>query len=268
MKSKQSQNHYYPNIFEALVIIAIFIFLSIIFGTMMTGGIGAGNKSMQDIIALLGYILTAGGTLLLIIQFKRVKTPAEKTFRNSHYSFRTGTIIVILSVLLIIAIDPLTELIPVSDYFRDILDRMYSETIPAFLTAVIVAPVMEELIFRGIMLEGLLKNYNPLKAIILTNLLFGVAHLNPWQFAGAFLMGLFISWVYWRTRSIQLAIVIHFINNLVSYTAILITSKSPADISIKTFLENEAVYYSLALVSLVIVIITVVFENRIMHWKK
>lgn len=45
---------------------------------------------------------------------------------------------------------------------------------------VIAAPVLEELIFRGMMLEGLLKKYSPVTSIIISSILFGVAHLNPW----------------------------------------------------------------------------------------
>ncbi|MFP3861001.1 MAG: CPBP family intramembrane glutamic endopeptidase [Bacteroidales bacterium] len=268
MLSKQPQNHYYPNFFESIVIVFIFIFLSLTIGTLMVSGLGTHGTITQDLIALFGYILTAGGTLLITLQFKKAQNPEEKTFQVNPYSYRTGIIVILLSFLVIMAIDPINDLIPVSDYFREVINKMFSPTIPALLTAVVAAPVLEELIFRGIMLEGLLKNYNPIKAIIITNLLFGIAHLNPWQFAGAFLTGLFISWVYWRTRSIKLAIIIHFINNAISYTAILITSKSPADISIKTFINNDLIYYSAVFISLIIIVTIVFYENKLKIWKK
>lgn len=267
MRNKKLQNHHYPNIFESIVIVLIFIFLSIILGTLMAGGIGTHKTIARDFIALLGYILAAGGTLIVILQFKKVQNPGEKIFHNNHYSFRTGLIVVLLSFLAILTIDPINNLIPVPDYFREVINQMFSPTVPALLTAVVAAPVLEELIFRGVMLEGLLKNYHPLKAIIITNLLFGIAHLNPWQFVGAFLIGSFISWVYWRTKSIKLAIIIHFINNAISYTAILITSKSPADISIKTFVDNNFVYYTAVFISFIILVISIVREDKLQIWK-
>ncbi len=182
MLSKKTQNHHFPNIYESIIVVLIFIFLSIVVGSLMASGLVAHGTITQDLIALSAYILTAGGTLLIIIRFKKIQNPKEIIFKTGKYSIRTGIIVILLSFLVIMAIDPINELIPISDYFREVINKMFSPTIPALLTAVVAAPVLEELIFRGIMLEGLLKNYNPMKAIIITNLLFGIAHLNPWQF--------------------------------------------------------------------------------------
>ena len=76
---------------------------------------------------------------------------------------------------------------------------------------------MEELIFRGIILDGLLRRYSPMKSIIISSVLFGIVHLNPWQFISAFIIGLFSGWVYYRTRKLTLSIIIHFINNLIAF---------------------------------------------------
>ena len=42
---------------------------------------------------------------------------------------------------------------------------------------------------------------------------FGFFHLNPWQFIPAFALGLFMGWVYYRTRSLMTTIFIHFVAN-------------------------------------------------------
>jgi membrane protease YdiL (CAAX protease family) len=86
-----------------------------------------------------------------------------------------------------------------------------------FITIVIAAPLIEELIFRGIILNGLLQRYSPVKSIILSSILFGIAHLNPWQFFTAFIIGVFSGWVYYRTKKLSLSILIHTVNNLVAF---------------------------------------------------
>ena len=51
----------------------------------------------------------------------------------------------------------------------------------ALLAVVIVAPLTEELLFRGVILRGLLLHYSAPKAVIASSLMFGLVHLNPWQ---------------------------------------------------------------------------------------
>jgi uncharacterized protein len=84
----------------------------------------------------------------------------------------------------------------------------------AFILMVIAAPILEELIFRGIILDGLLKRYSPIKSILISSLLFGLVHLNPWQFLTGLIIGVFSGWIYYRTRSLSLSIIIHASANL------------------------------------------------------
>jgi membrane protease YdiL (CAAX protease family) len=87
-----------------------------------------------------------------------------------------------------------------------------------FAALVIAAPILEELIFRGIMLDGLLKIYSPVKAIVISSLFFGLIHLNPWQFVGGALVGGFMGWVYYHTRSVLATILIHASFNLTAFS--------------------------------------------------
>lgn len=64
-----------------------------------------------------------------------------------------------------------------------------------FLVIVILGPILEELLFRGVILHGFLRNYSRRKAVVASALLFGVYHVNPWQAVGASVLGLlFGSW--------------------------------------------------------------------------
>lgn len=58
-------------------------------------------------------------------------------------------------------------------------DRQAVETVGTFVTAVIVAPMVEELIFRGVVLRGLCSVLVPAAAVVVQGLLFGVAHMSP-----------------------------------------------------------------------------------------
>ena len=78
----------------------------------------------------------------------------------------------------------------------------------------IMAPIVEELIFRGLILHGFRRNYNPFKTVLISAILFSLFHLNPWQMPATFVLGLFLGWIMIRTNSIIAAIMGHSINNL------------------------------------------------------
>ena len=83
----------------------------------------------------------------------------------------------------------------------------------AVLALVVVAPFTEELLFRGIILRGFLNRYKVSEAIMVSALLFGVIHLNIFQFLGAFFIGILFAWWFVKTRSLLPCIFGHVLNN-------------------------------------------------------
>ncbi|MFN8362534.1 MAG: CPBP family intramembrane glutamic endopeptidase [Cloacibacterium normanense] len=86
-----------------------------------------------------------------------------------------------------------------------------------YLLTVLFAPFLEEILFRGIIQKGLInKGVKPAKAIIFSALAFGIFHLNPWQTVNAFLLGLVLGVVYYKTKSLLMPILLHAFNNFIS----------------------------------------------------
>ena len=126
-------------------------------------------------------------------------------------------LVLIVSAIMVVAtgflLDPLTELIPRVEFFEELTFRVIRPDIFSFLAAVIAAPILEELLFRGIILDGMLKRYSPAKAILLSAMLFGLIHINPVQVVNAFFLGLLFGWVYWKTGSLRSVMLMHAANN-------------------------------------------------------
>lgn len=117
----------------------------------------------------------------------------------------------ILFLLLFILIGIFEEYVPLPNLFKWMnIDFTTPSTI---IAAVIVAPIGEEIIFRGMITKLLLEEYRPTKAILISALIFGIIHFNPAQIPGAFIIGILFGWLYYRTGSIIPGIVLHFINN-------------------------------------------------------
>ncbi|AWM31501.1 CPBP family intramembrane glutamic endopeptidase [Hymenobacter nivis] len=82
------------------------------------------------------------------------------------------------------------------------------------------AAVLEEILFRGVILNGLLQNRRPWVAIAQSALLFSLFHLNPAQSVSAGLFGLLLGWLYYRTRSLGVCMAVHALNNSVAFVAL------------------------------------------------
>jgi len=89
-----------------------------------------------------------------------------------------------------------------------------------FLFTMAVLPaIIEELLFRGLILQGLLK-YGHVVAIIFSSLLFSIFHLNPSQTVYQFILGAICAVIYLRTKNMWYPIILHFINNAIIITYI------------------------------------------------
>lgn len=89
-----------------------------------------------------------------------------------------------------------------------------------YLAIGILAPLAEEVVFRGAILRTLLRMFEQRwhwAAIVISALLFGIVHGNEPQGIHATLIGLLLGWMYYRTDSIFPGVVFHWVNNTVAY---------------------------------------------------
>lgn len=109
--------------------------------------------------------------------------------------------------------DVLTDWLPMSEFLRAMFEQMMTGGFYTTITMVVVAPFFEEVLFRGIVLRGLLARMPQPAAIVASALIFGAAHLNLYQFVGAGLLGLVLGWLYARFRSTWPCILLHATQN-------------------------------------------------------
>jgi hypothetical protein len=88
-----------------------------------------------------------------------------------------------------------------------------------YFVVCILAPLAEELAFRGAILRTLLawRPANVWPMIAVSAFFFALIHMNPAQMPHAFLMGLLLGWMYVRTGSIVPGVAFHWANNTVAY---------------------------------------------------
>ncbi len=129
--------------------------------------------------------------------------------RFSHYGLSPRRLLwgVLLMMACGVVIEPLLSL----------LDFIPLPQMPkggwSVLMAVVAAPVFEELLCRGIVLESIRHRYGTWRAWVGSSLFFGLIHLHPVMSVNAFFMGMILGFAVIRTRSIIPAVLLHAFNN-------------------------------------------------------
>lgn len=100
------------------------------------------------------------------------------------------------------------------------------------LTVAVGAPIVEELLFRGVLFEELNRHCSAKTTIFLTALIFGIYHFNILQSPNTFVMGLVLGWTYYRTQSIKASIIVHATNNILALIPIIDQGLTPIGIGI------------------------------------
>ena len=140
---------------------------------------------------------------------------------NNHFSPLGGALCALMVMVATIALgfcsDAIQSVLP---QMPEQLEQMMKNLLAGdklwvnFLLACVFAPFFEEWLCRGMVLRGLLANrIKPVWAIVISAVFFAVIHLNIWQAVPAFLLGCLFGYVYYRTGSLKLTMLMHFTNN-------------------------------------------------------
>jgi membrane protease YdiL (CAAX protease family) len=250
----------YPSIAQSFLITGIIILVMMLV-SLATPTL---NKLVGNEAAVLLYQILAMGIPFLIVFTIRKRKSARTSFNLTLQDKSIIPIIIVAGIVLLLGVvGPISGLIPVPESMKQAFAKAASHTgLSTFILMVIAAPVLEELIFRGIILDGLLRRYSPKTSILISSLLFAIVHLNPWQFVTGFIMGAFIGWVYYKTKSLLAAIIIHASANFSVYFLRFFIDSSMID---KTYIESVGGVTSFVLIllgSILVVSICIYFLKR------
>jgi len=102
---------------------------------------------------------------------------------------------------------------PLPKEYTDLFLKLEENSYGLLFTISLVAPLTEELLFRGVILEGLRQNYRLLTAVFMSSVLFALAHVIPWLIVNAFFIGLILSWIKIETGSLVPCLYAHALYN-------------------------------------------------------
>jgi len=191
------------------------------------------------ILSLISYVFTF--SLCILVFYRYTLKCTGKRLKFNIRTANTYTYVTVFPLMFggMLVSEYFIDLIPTTGEFFGKLwkhieymteDMLKSPVLMILLTCVF-APVLEEVLFRGILQKGLInKGITPIKAIFLSSFIFAVVHANPWQFVSAFILGIILGWVYNKTMTLLLSIILHAFNNISACVLTLNKKQSFSDI--------------------------------------
>lgn len=110
----------------------------------------------------------------------------------------------------------LLSLFPENEALVEAFEFLMQSPLAAGFYVLILAPVFEEFLFRGVLMRGILfKGVSPLYAVAVSSALFALVHLNMLQGIHAFLLGCLLGGIYLKTGSFTIVVLGHMVSNVI-----------------------------------------------------
>ena len=204
-----------------IVIASLF---SAFFAGAVVLGIGLSNpEEPQKTYTFISFIIGQGFMLVPLFWFLRSrKEPIAERLRIRFVNSDVIISTIYLSFGIIILSDELDRIIqiflPAPEYILDLNGLLQPESILGFfllfIAVVIIAPLGEELLFRGFLQQVLEKHWKDVtKAVLVTALFFAMIHMNPYWFVQIYILGILLGFLAWKTKSVLPPLILHGINN-------------------------------------------------------
>ncbi|MES2325401.1 MAG: CPBP family intramembrane glutamic endopeptidase [Pseudomonadota bacterium] len=209
------KNSTFPNGRDAVLLLVALFLLEYMLGMLLDAAntvLDMEELALSGIVTLLanGAILTAvmhhkGLTFRQLFHSGSASAKATLLVLAPAIAMTVPALIFIVSMLVTVV----ARLFPLSAADEAMFNEMGSGNFVSLVLACILSPVLEEMLFRGVILRSFLQQYARWPAIMGTAVLFGVAHMNIYQFGVGIVLGLYLGWLYERTRSLLPCIALH-----------------------------------------------------------
>lgn len=254
----------------------------VVFYICIAGGVGIGAALIMA-ASVVGIPLSSMNPLItyllpMVPAFIYILYKGNEAAKNNatavpldHYRLKkikpgiAALLTVIATLCTMILLDPISACIPMPETVKEIYMQMLNNSVWTTVSVVIAAPLVEEFLLRGIIMRGLLIHTYPLKAILYSAMFFALIHMNLYQAAGAFLLGLFMGWIYYMTGSLWLTILIHFTNNGCSTLFTMVLPESYIDI---TLMEYAITHYGTTYYIILYTVAALIFTATAYYFHK
>ena len=217
----------FPLPFESLVVIIMSVLVSY-FPLVIVLGATMDPETAEPDMTLVKVLLAVGEMVLLalpVFYLLRRKLSLPLNLRLNPVPGNIVWLSVPVSLCMIVLIDEVDRLVRLvlplleeiaSEIGKTMLIDNGLDFILVTFSAVILAAVAEEAIFRGMLQQSVEKHVDVTKGVIYSSIAWALVHGNHYMMLQIFLFGFFLGWLAWRTNSIIPTLIAHGLNNAIA----------------------------------------------------
>ena len=264
--TREERRRRYPNFTDMLITIGIFV-VSVILAGLVMGGLSL-FKIEKELITAIVYPLQFLPVILFLRYYRKSRGDTSTGARLAPGSVNLPLTLwgILLVLVTSVVLEPLLSLFPES-YFESI-NQAVGRGGWTILTTIVVAPILEEVLFRGQILGAIKAKYGSAWALIISSLLFGLIHGIPPQMINAFFMGLILGYIYIKTGSLLSVILIHSVNNALAYVQMEAFEDLNSNMTMREAIANDTTYYIIYGVCLALFVIGLIGMIRTVRKQK
>lgn len=133
----------------------------------------------------------------------------------------------LLFVLLDKNLDPLLDksFISSAGKYNKNIEELFQYPVIMFIRVCLVAPIAEENLIRGFILDSLMNSYTTIISLVVSTILFAILHFNFVQTLSAMICGFILGLIYIKTDFLFCCILTHSLYNIISYISLSSTTK-------------------------------------------
>lgn len=250
-KEPAKRGRKFPTWVDFLATVGVFV-LSVLVGSLLSVLLmtSRGEATLTPDITFIYYLIQTLPTIAFVL-WLRHRAGRDSGIHLGVCSLNFPMILwgVVLIVASGIVIEPLLAIFPTEAY--DGVQQAIGLGGWAILSSVVAAPILEEVLFRGLIFESCRERFGRGAALLFSALLFGVIHIVPVQMINAFVVGLILGYVYLRTRSLLAVIILHAVNNAIAYVTMAFFGDS-ANVTLRELIANDLLYWGVYATSAVL----------------
>lgn len=243
----------YPSWGDLLTLLGVFIVATVL-GSLLTGILQKMGSVSVGFGSFLGYVIQFSLVIIFGLFQRKIRSPKETRLLKFGLA-KLDFVIILWGTIMVLAtgvvIEPLLNLFP--ETYLDRLGNIMAAGGWMMFTSIVIAPIMEEILFRGILQDALMRKYGVFVGILIASAVFGIVHLIPQQVVNAFMIGIVLGYIYYRTGALLPVILIHCINNAISYFTWMLNGETL--LSTREQMGNDTLYFTVYGIACVLFVI-------------
>lgn len=234
----------FPSMVDMLVFFGIFLLANLIGGVVALAAgfpwpstIAAGDEAAQIAAShfnAVAYFVSMSLTLAGLLFYRARRGGPRIVARFSRRGLNPALLVwgILFMVATTVVLEPLLGLLPP-------VPEVYGRGAWTVATLVVMAPLFEEVLFRGVILESTRMRYGVIAAWLLSSVVFALVHVHPTVAVNAFFMGLIFGFIYIASDSLWASIILHAVNNGIAYVVL---NAGYGMATIAQIVDNRTVY--------------------------